>query len=194
MGDSFLSWHAQQARRMIVSPQELPPFQTRRWYLQSYIDLLRTDVTLVPLKLIFNLDEIDLSDWEERKRKSVLVRAESGNQELHSPVDCAIRHQTLLCYVSPSGDAYCPFGVSVNGSVLDILNRWVQEHVNLQIQIVDSSEMTSEISINYLRNVLIPAMEGNRSLPGWSEKLVILFCDNCSCRCNEDIMKKLDYT
>jgi hypothetical protein len=74
---------------------------------------------------------------------------------------------------------------------MEIFNREVWERVDLQIQIVDSPDMTTEIFINVRRNVLIPPVESNRSLPGCSEKLVILFCDNCSCRCNEDMMKEL---
>jgi hypothetical protein len=77
--NSFLSRHSQEVKRAIVSPQELPRLQTPRCYLQGYIDLLRVGVPLVPSELTFNLDETDLSDWEERKPKPVLVTIECGS-------------------------------------------------------------------------------------------------------------------
>jgi hypothetical protein len=51
--------------------------------------------------------------------------------------------------------------------------------------------MTADIFIEYLRNVLIPAVESSRLLPGCEKKPAILFCDNCSCHCTQDIMKEL---
>jgi hypothetical protein len=189
--ESFLSRHAEEVKSADVSPRELPRLQTPRRYLQGFIDLLRMYVPLVPSELIFNLDETGLSDWEERKRKRVLVRADRADYELHYPVDRAIRHQTLLCCISASGDAYCPLVLSANRGILAIFNRGVRENIDLQIRIVDSPYMTSDIFINYIRTVLIPAVENNRLLPGCSKKPALLFCDNCSCHCKDDVMKEL---
>jgi hypothetical protein len=39
--------------------------------------------------------------------------------------------------------------------------------------------------------VLIPAVNATRNLDERTNKLAILFCDNCSAHCSEDVLKKL---
>jgi hypothetical protein len=65
-----------------------------------------------PAELVFNIDESGLSDWEEGKRKDVIVSTELELGDLHYGLDCAIRHQTLVCLISASGDVDCPFVIS----------------------------------------------------------------------------------
>jgi hypothetical protein len=40
--------------------------------------------------------------------------------------------------------------------------------------------------------VLIPAVISNRGLPGCKNKREMLFCDNCSVRCSDEVLGKLD--
>jgi hypothetical protein len=73
---SFLHRRAQNVNQVVVSPQELPQLQIPRRYLNEYIALIQKYLPIVPAELIFNLDETGLSNWEERKRKLVLIPAE----------------------------------------------------------------------------------------------------------------------
>jgi hypothetical protein len=52
--------------RTTVVPQEQLKLRIPRECLNDYISFIKEDVLLVPAELIFNLDEIGLSDWEER--------------------------------------------------------------------------------------------------------------------------------
>jgi hypothetical protein len=186
----ILSRHAQDVKCVIVSQQALPRLQIPRRYLQGYVDLLRADVPLVPSELIFNPNEMDLSDWEERKPTPILISAESENRRLHYRVEHGMRHQTLMCCISASGDAYCPVLQSVNRGVLAIFDRGVWGNIDLEIKLADSPYMTDDIFIEYLCNALIPAVERNRRLPGCLNKPAILFCDNCVCHYNEKVLKE----
>jgi hypothetical protein len=189
--DAFLARHSAEIARVVVSPQEMPRLQTPRRYLEGYINLIKNYVPLVPSELIFNVDETGLSDWEERKRKPVLVTSDLATRPLHYPVDRCIRHQTLLCCISASGDAYCPLLLSANRGVLAIFDKGVRENIDLQIKIVQSPYMTRDIFLEYIRNVLVPAVEHNRLIPGCLKKPALLFCDNCSCHCTDDVLKEL---
>jgi hypothetical protein len=90
--------------KAVVSTQELPRLETPRCYLDKDINLLEVYIPLVPFELIFCLDETGLPDWEERRSKPVLVTDDATTRLLHCPVDRGIRHQTLLCCISASGD------------------------------------------------------------------------------------------
>jgi hypothetical protein len=188
---TFLSRHSKNVGRAIISPQELPRLQTPRCYLDKYINPIKACIPLVPSELIFNLDESGLSDWEERKSRAVLVKAEAADQPLHYPVDCGIRHHTLLCCISASGDAYCPLLLSLSRAVLRIYEKGVRENIDLQIKIVDSLYVTREIFIEYVCSILIPTVKSNRLLPGCQNKPAILFCDNCASHCSDEVKWEL---
>jgi hypothetical protein len=189
--DGFLKRHARDVRRVVVEPQELPRRQIPRVYLERYLDLIKIWVPLVPAELIFNMDETGLSDWEERKPKPVLVPATMEDTTFHYPVDRGIRHQTLLCCVSASGDAYCPLLVCSRAEASSVFEMGVREDIDLKIKIQPSPYINKELFLEYLRDAFIPTVESNRQLPGCQGKPAILFCDNCSSHCSEDILKEL---
>jgi hypothetical protein len=175
----------------IVSLQELSRFQIPHRYLQGHIDSLRAYVPLVSSKLIFNIDETGLSDWEERKPKQALVSAECENRQLHHPVDRGIRHQMLVGCISAFGNLYYPLLLSTNREVAAIFDCGERENIDLQIKIVDFPYMTGDIFIEYLRHTLILAVESNQRLPDCLNKPAILFCDNCARHYNEEILKEM---
>jgi hypothetical protein len=187
----FLQRRAGDVRKAIVAPGELPRLQVPRLYLNQYIDIIKNWIPLVPAELIYNLDESGLSDWEDAKPKPVLVPVDLGDSMIHYPVNRQIRHQTLLCCISASGDAYCPLLVSARQSVLQVFEMGVRDGIDLRIKIAQSPYITKELFLEYLREVVIPSIESNRDLPGCRGKPAIIFCDNCSCHCSEDILREL---
>jgi hypothetical protein len=60
---SFFDRWSDHIIRTVVSPQEQLILQIPRFFLEDYIRLIQT---YVPTELIFNLDETELCDWEER--------------------------------------------------------------------------------------------------------------------------------
>jgi hypothetical protein len=71
----------------------------------------------VPAELIFDIDECGFNDWEERKAKTVLIPARVRNKSLHHPVDCQIRYQTLICWITSAGDSDRPILITPDRSV-----------------------------------------------------------------------------
>jgi hypothetical protein len=74
-----------------------------------------------------------------------------------------------------------------------VFNHGPRDGIDLKIQIAKSASVTKEIFESYVDTVLIPAIESNRTLKGCNNKPAILFCDNRSAHCTEDILKKLAY-
>jgi hypothetical protein len=85
-----------------------------RSYLDRFLALIKSWVPHVPAELFCNLDETDSYDWEERKPKPVFIPTTVENADLHRPVDRGIRHQTLLCRVSATGNANYPLPLCSN--------------------------------------------------------------------------------
>jgi hypothetical protein len=120
-----------------------------------------------------------------------LVKAEAADQPLHYPIDRGIRHHTLLCCLSASGDAYCPLLLSPSRAVLEIYEKGVRENIDLQIKTVDSPYVTREIFIEYVHSILIPAVESSRLLRGCQNEPAFLFFDNCASHCSDEVKREL---
>jgi hypothetical protein len=176
---------------MIIASGDLPRWQVPRQYLNQYIELIRNYVSLVPAELIYNLDETSLSDWEDSRPRLVLVPTDLGDSMVHYPVNCQIRHQTLLCCVSASGGAYCPLHVSAKKSVARLFDSGIRDGIDLRIEIAHSLYVRKESFLAYLRDVVIPSIESNQNLSGCQENPATIFCDNCSCHCSERILEEL---
>jgi hypothetical protein len=136
--------------------------QAARLYLEQDIVWIKTWAPLVPAEPIFNLDETGLSDGEERKPKRVLILATTEDSRLHDPVDRGIRHQTLLCCISASGDACCPLLVCSTPAAWNIFERGVRQGIDLRMQIQPSPSVTKDVFLDHIQTVFLPAVENAR--------------------------------
>jgi hypothetical protein len=55
------------------------------------------------VELVFNLDEVSCSDWEDRCEKSVIVPTIFEERIIHHKVQKATKHVTALVYVTAAG-------------------------------------------------------------------------------------------
>lgn len=188
---SFLERWADHIARVVVSPQEQLRLQVPRQFLDQYIAMIKAYVPLVPAELIFNLDETGLSDWEERKAKQVIVPQHAKHTALHYPVDRTIRHHTLLCCVSASGDASTPLLICPRPSATRIFEKGIREHVDVSLEIRPTAYVDAALFTKYMRDVFLPIVSAKRELPGCANKPAILFCDNCAAHCSREILQEL---
>jgi hypothetical protein len=148
-------------------------------------------VPLVPAELIFNLGETGLSDWEERKTKPVIILSHASSSTLHYPIDRAIRHHTLHCCVSASGDAYSPLLLAPHPKARRIFEKGIRENIDMKLEIRQIPYVDAELFNQYIKEIFIPAVAANRELSGCVNKPAILFCDNCASHCSEEILREL---
>jgi hypothetical protein len=87
---SFLKSHNCLIYRPVVRPQENLRLEVSHEHLDHPIKQLQEYVPLVPIELLFNLDENGFSDWEERKPKSVLIPLEGQATTIHYPTSGTI--------------------------------------------------------------------------------------------------------
>jgi hypothetical protein len=101
----------------------------------EYITLLKKIIPIVPSKLVFNFDEKQLSDWEDRKIKPVLVPAAEEDSTLHYPVNRNSWHHTLMCCVNAAGHAYCLMLITPNAEAAQIFDTGARDHIDLALEI-----------------------------------------------------------
>jgi hypothetical protein len=71
--DSFILRHSEEFTEKKSSPQEEPPLQVPQIFLEEPIGSMHQTLQGCPVDLVFNLEEVGISDWEDRKPKKVVV-------------------------------------------------------------------------------------------------------------------------
>jgi hypothetical protein len=121
----------------------------------------------------------------------VIVPSDATQTPLHYPVDRDIRHHTLLCCISASGDAYTPLLIAPRPSANKILEKGVRAGIDLKLEIRLSPYVDAGLFRKDIQEMFLPAVATNHRLPGCKNKPAILFCDNCACHCYEATLKEL---
>jgi hypothetical protein len=175
-----------------VHPQEDPRLQIPRTWLERYLALITKIVPLASSELIFNMDETGLSNWEERKAKKVVVPATLSGRRLHFGVSRKSRHETLLCTISASGDAYLPLLIAAEQRVCQLFEVWpIRKDIDLSLEIRESPYIDGDIFRKYIHEVFVPIVNSERKGMPARDTPAILFFDNCRAHCQETLLREL---
>jgi hypothetical protein len=173
----FLDRHKSEVSGVTAAPQEKARLKVSRCYLEEHLTLIKKIVPIVPIELLFNLDETGLSEWENRRSKPVLIPTQEQESILHCPVDRSVKHHILLYCVTASGDSYCSMLIAPTASSRKLFDTGVKDHIDLIIEVRQPASATAELFHCYIMEVFFPALETNRQLPSCENKPCILFCD-----------------
>jgi NADH:ubiquinone oxidoreductase subunit len=65
-----------------------------------------------PANVVFNLDEVQISDWEDRQRKKVVVPRTAALHSIHHRLSRSVKHISVVACVSASGTCLTPYMVT----------------------------------------------------------------------------------
>jgi hypothetical protein len=85
-----------------------------RKYLERHIQIMRELVQRKASELVFNLDEVGSSDWEDRNPKKVVVLSSVQEENVYHPISRSFKHLSLLVYVSEVGNSLTPFTLTAD--------------------------------------------------------------------------------
>jgi hypothetical protein len=69
-----------------------------------------------PIELVFNLDKVDISEWEDRKTKNVIVFVLVIGQIIHHKITRNLKHLFVIVCVSATGENLIPYTVTSQDS------------------------------------------------------------------------------
>jgi hypothetical protein len=69
-------------------------------------------------ELVFNLDEVGISVWDDRKQKKVIVPAAMLGQMMHHGVSRKVKHISVIVCVSAAGPSLLPYILTSQNSQL----------------------------------------------------------------------------
>jgi hypothetical protein len=111
--DSFILRHSAALTEKKSSRQEEPRFQVSRIFLMETICTMHETLQGCPVDLVFNLDEVGISDWEDRKPKKVVVPITVAAHNIHHRISRNVKYISIVTCISAGSACLIPYVVTV---------------------------------------------------------------------------------
>jgi hypothetical protein len=103
--DSFILRHSDELTEKQSFPQEEPRLQVPRIFLNETISCMNEAVQGCPADLVVNLDEVGISDWEDRKPKKAVIPITATSHLIHHRVSRDLKRISIVTCICQSGGA-----------------------------------------------------------------------------------------
>jgi hypothetical protein len=153
---AFIGRHLDQLQIYHSLPQEDTGMIVPRAHLEEHIRIARSLIAGIFSELVFNLDEVGSSDWEDRKPKKVIVPRSVSPDDVYHPVRPRYRHMTLLACVSAAGDALTPCIFSPSPIPASSWVHRLREHEDAMIWVREPAHIDENILTEPIPHVFIP--------------------------------------
>jgi hypothetical protein len=114
--DSFILRDEADLTERNSTPQEEVRLEVPRVFLDETNRCLRDHVQGMKAELVFNLDEVGISEWEDRKDKKVIVPKTMEGQTIHHRVSRNVKHISIITCITAGGESLTPYMVTSQDS------------------------------------------------------------------------------
>jgi hypothetical protein len=135
-------------------------------------------------ELVFNLDEVGISDWEDRKTKTrtVIVPATMRGQAIHHEISRTVKHISVIACVFATAESLTLYIITSKATTL-VKERLKKKGVRFGTDFVSTSNPSPYINVkiflDYIQTVFLPNLAEFRRLDGFAEETGVLLMDNC---------------
>jgi hypothetical protein len=173
-------------------PQEDTRLTVPREFLEQHIINMHRYVEGTASELLFNLDEVGASDWEDRKPKKVFVSISLSETEIFHEVSRKFRHQSLLACVSAAGDSVTPLIINCLHNTESIWTTGLRENEDLMLRFRDPAYIDEEIFFEYISTIFVPYVQCiPQSNSQFRNQSAVLLLDSCPAHTSERILEIL---
>jgi hypothetical protein len=110
--DSFILRHEADLTERKSTPQEEVRLEVPRLLLDETIPRLRHHVQGMKAELVFNLDEVDISKWEDRKHRKAIVPKAMDGQTIYHRVSRNVKHISIITCIRAGAKSLTPYIVT----------------------------------------------------------------------------------
>jgi hypothetical protein len=111
--DSFILRHSAELTQKKSSLQEHPRLQVPRIFLGKTIRTMHETLQGCQVDLLFNLEEFEISDWEDRKPKKVVAPISVAAHNIHHRISRNVKHISIVMCISAGGACPIPYVVTL---------------------------------------------------------------------------------
>ena len=159
-----------------------------REYLEKLIQNMKQYIQGSCCELLFNLDEVGNSQWEERKIRKIVVPRSADKQCVEHKVP-RTTHMTLLGCVSVAEDALTSMLIMKNNILNDFEKTYVHERKDLIIRQINLQYINYTLFMEYISTILIPYVNYIQQNEVYSQEKAVVLMDNSSCYFSEEILR-----
>jgi hypothetical protein len=106
--NSFVLRHFDDLIQTTSTQQEKQRLPIRRAFLERTVRNLNKHVQGCVSELVFNLDKVGISNWEDRKARKVVVLATMDGQPIHHAVSRNVKHSSVIACEFAAGESLIP--------------------------------------------------------------------------------------
>jgi hypothetical protein len=126
------------------------------------------------LELVFNLDDVGMSDWDHRKTRKVSVPATMRGVRIHHGISRIVKHISVIACLCAAGKSLTPYINTSQDSA------WVRKQLkkhgvrfgeDFASKWNSKPSINAEIFLDYIQTVFVPNLAELRTLDEFAEKL-----------------------
>jgi hypothetical protein len=191
--NSFVRRHSDRIFKTKSTPQEQQRLQVSRMFLERTVQDLKEHVQRCMAELMFNLDEIGISDRGDRKTKTKtdIVPAAMRGQTIHHEISRTVKHLSVIACIYAAEESLTPYIITSQAPTSG-QERIKKEGVRFNTEFVLRSNpkpyINAEIFLDYIRTVFLSNLAELRTLEGFAEETGELLMANCPSHVTEDII------
>jgi hypothetical protein len=157
--------------------------QVPRAFLERTVQDLNENVQGSAAELVFNLDEVGISEWEDRETKKIFVSAAMFEPTIHQRVSRNVQHISVIAYVSAAGESLISYMATSQDS--SPVQEYLKSHGvcfgrDLILKSNQKPYMNVGIFLDDLITVFLPDLVRLRGLVAFAEDVAVLLMNNCS--------------
>jgi hypothetical protein len=179
--DSFLLRYSDELETTTNSAQENSRLEVPQEFLRETLRCMNDAVQDCLRDLVLDLDEVGVSDWEDRKSKQVVVSAAFNDQTIHHGINRNLKHITIVTYVISSGEYLMPYIVTsqdFSALRLELQKRGIEFHKHLEIVPSQKLYANGKTFASYIETVFLPHVAKVRGERKIEEEEAALLMDN----------------
>jgi hypothetical protein len=105
-------------------------------------------------ELVFNLDEVGISEWEDRKDRTVIVPKTMDRQTMHHRISRNVKHISIITYITAGGESLTPYIVTSHDSER-LRKRLMARGVRLGVDFVLNHRSKPYVNGKFFLGILI---------------------------------------
>jgi hypothetical protein len=165
-----------------------------RGFFERTVQDLNDNIQGCIAQLVFNLDEVGISDWEDGDTKRVIALAAMLGQIRYDGVSRNVKHISVIACISAAGSSVLAYILTSQNSPA------VQEHLNKQgvrfgtdfaLKLNQKPYFNAGILLAYTRTILLSYIDTFRGRAVLAHEIALLLMAHCLADVSDDMIRIL---
>jgi hypothetical protein len=172
-------------------PEEMQRLEVPCRFLDEAVRCISEFANGLPTDLIFNLDEVGISEREDRTSTSVIVSKSMSAQKIHHKINRNLKRVPVIARISAAGESLTPYFVSSQGPPPireNLKKRGVRFCIDFILKARSKPCINAEFFLDYIRTVFLPNLNELRPLEEFVDEDAILLMDNCPSHVADEVL------